>query len=705
VRYDASVTCQRCGSPLADDAIFCGSCGTRADGPPPLPGFEDVAARPLRTPSPPVSPRSPAPATFPDDLVVYRARLQSVFGYPDFRRGQAEVLAHLARRDVLGVMPTGSGKSLCYVLPALEVGRTLVVSPLIALMQDQVEALQSTGVPATFINSSLGRAEQNSRYRDFIEGRAPLLFVAPERFANQRFVDGLCSAGINLFVIDEAHCISEWGHDFRPDYLALGAVRERLGAPRTLALTATADPRVRRDILARLGVAGRADEVLTTFDRPNLHLGVVPVTSDGERLDWLVRYARTRRNVEGTAAALAAAGVPALAYHAGMAAGDRARIQRRFITGEVPVLVATNAFGMGIDKPDVRYVVHTHLPGRIEAYYQEAGRAGRDGDPAECTLLYARRDAALQRRFIDQAHPDQHELRRIWWRLIELQEGAGDRPLQYGDAVDATSSEGLPVALTALRAAGLIDPAVLRLTSMDRDALLDVTPIEERRRYAESRLAQMIEYAETSGCRRALILRYFGEESPDRCTNCDNCRGNGVSSAPEYPLDLFNDLLDARAGLARASGRPPYLVFEERTAREIATYRPRTQDALLDVWGMGETRYRWFGERLLDLVASWEEQHPEAAPAPRRPRGAGASAAEAEVAYDDPLYQRLRAWRLERARNDGVPAYTLFSDRTARELAARRPVDEDALRSVWGMGDARIREFGRDLLAVITAED
>ncbi|MGE0134814.1 MAG: RecQ family ATP-dependent DNA helicase [Dehalococcoidia bacterium] len=712
------MTCLRCGSPLEDGAVFCPSCGTRADGPAPLPGFETAVARPSAPapPRPAVAPRPAASPDLPADLDVYRARLQSVFGYPDFRRGQAEVLTHLARRDVLGVMPTGSGKSLCYVLPSLEVGRTLVVSPLIALMQDQVEALQATGVPATFINSSLGRSEQNARYRDFIEGRAPLLFVAPERFANQRFVDGLSAAGVNLFVIDEAHCISEWGHDFRPDYLALGAVRERLGAPRTLALTATADPLVRRDILARLGVSGRADEVLTTFDRPNLHLGVVHVNSDGERLDWLVRYARrhrgqagivyarTRRNVEDTAAALVAAGVPALAYHAGMPAGERARVQRRFITGDVPVLVATNAFGMGIDKPDVRYVVHTHVPGRIEAYYQEAGRAGRDGDPAECTLLYARRDAALQRRFIDQAHPDERELRRIWWRLIELQEWAGDRPVQYNDALEASSTEGLPVALTALRASALIEPGMLRLTSRDRDAVLDISPIEERRRYAESRLAQMIEYAETSGCRRALILRYFGEDAPDRCANCDNCRGQGIPAAPDYPIDLFNDLLDTRADIARASGRPPYLVFEERTAREIATYRPRSQDALLDIWGMGETRFRWFGDRLLSVVARWEGLHPEAARAPARPRAARPTSNEAEVAYDDPLYQRLRAWRLQRARDEGVPAYTLFSDRTARELAARRPLDEDALRAVWGMGDARVREFGQDLLAVISAD-
>ncbi len=716
------MTCQSCSAPLNTGDIFCPACGTRADGPAPLPGFEAPpaprpATRAPHTTAAVASVPAAVGAAFPADLEAYRTRLHDVFGYPDFRSGQADVLTALGGQDVLGVMPTGSGKSLCYVLPALEVGRTLVVSPLIALMQDQVEALQAVGVAATFINSSLDRPEQNRRYRDFIEGRNHLLFVAPERFANQRFVDGLHAAGIRLFVIDEAHCISEWGHDFRPDYLALGAVRERFGSPRTLALTATADPLVRRDILVRLGIAGRAAEVVTTFDRPNLHLGVVPVDNDRERLDWLVRYtrerngqsgivyARTRRNVDDTAAALAAAGVQASPYHAGMSPGDRARTQRRFITGEVPVLVATNAFGMGIDKPDVRYVVHTHLPGRIEAYYQEAGRAGRDYEPAECTLLYGRRDVALQRRFIDQAHPSDAELRRLWWRLTELQALAGDRPLTYGEAQESISNDGLATALTAFRASGLIEPATLRLRTLDRDADLDASAIEERRRYAESRLAQMVEYAETSGCRRALILRYFGEETEARCSNCDNCRGNGIPAGPDYPADLFNALLDLRTELARDAGRPPYMVFEERTAREIATYRPRSEDALLEAWGMGETRLRWFGQRLLDCVARWESEHPEAPPSPARPRPSrGAPAHGPEVAFDDPLYQRLRAWRLQRAREVGVPAYTLFTDRTARELVAVRPADEEALRAVWGMGDARVRDFGMDLLEVIRNE-
>ena len=706
------VNCTACDAAMEADAVFCDECGTRGDGPPLLSGLEALA----ESLAPPYEAAGRF-EDFPSGLDAYRERLQQQFGYPDFRSGQADVLAQLATGNVLGVMPTGAGKSLCYVLPALEVGRTLVVSPLIALMQDQVESLQAAGVAATFINSTIGRDEQNRRYRDFIDGRTALLYVAPERFANVRFVDGLRAAGVRLLVIDEAHCISEWGHDFRPDYLALGLVRERLGAPRTLALTATADPLVRRDILVRLGVAEAAREVVTTFDRPNLRLAVVPVQDDRARLDWLLRYtreragqsgliyARTRKNTEETAAALVAAGVRAVAYHAGMATPDRARAQRRFITGEIPVLVATNAFGMGIDKPDVRYVVHTHVPGRIEAYYQEAGRGGRDGEPAECTLLYAQRDASLQRRFITQAHPDLQGLRGIWHRLVEAQVLAGERALTGMETQEAIPYDGLPAALTALRASGLVEPGVVRLISLDPEAALDATPIDDRRRYAESRLRQMIEYAETPRCRRALVLRYFGEQPPERCEGCDNCTSETTHTSVGYPEELFSALLALRDRLARESNRPPYMVFEERTAREIATYRPRSPEALLRTWGVGSVRAQWFGDSVLGLVKQWEQAHPDEPPAEERvleqAEGRGQASDGPEVVFDDPLFQRLRAWRRDRAQSDGVPAYTLFTDRTAREIAAVRPRDEAGLRGIWGLGESRIRTFGAELLELL----
>ena len=622
---------------------------------------------------------------FHAEIEPYRQILRQTFGYPEFRDGQADVLGAMAEQDVLAVMPTGSGKSLCYVLPALTVGRVLVVSPLIALMQDQVESLNAAGVSATFINSNIDRNERNERYVEFIEGRVPLLYLSPEGLQNQRLVDGLRRHGVNLLAIDEAHCISQWGHDFRPEYLALGELRERLGRPRTLALTATADPAVRSDVLVRLGIDGEARTVVTSFDRPNLSFSVVPIAGVSEREQWLQRYAmeregqtgivyvRTRRGTEDVAERLRVAGVTAEAYHAGMEREERTAVQRRFTVGETPVIVATNAFGMGIDKPDVRYVVHFNLPGRLESYYQEAGRAGRDGDSAECVLLYARRDRAAQQRFIDDAHAG----------------GAMGVEGAFSDSVGAD------------------DPA----------AASDPQAVEEHRKYAEDRLAQMVEYAEVMQCRRAMVLRYFGEQSPDECGNCDSCLGTASQAGPAYPADLYAAILAFRSQLAKGSGREPYAIFEARTAEELATHRPCSDAELLATWGIASTRAEWFGVELLRLIDDWEQEHPDAPErAPRddqrrsdvgrgAARGASTARAEAEsaaaISPGDPLYEHLRGWRRERASADGVPAYTLFSDRTLRELAASRPRDRSALLAVWGLGEQRVERFGDDLLAAL----
>ena len=605
---------------------------------------------------------------FPTDLEGYRERLRTTFGYPDLRDGQEQVLAGLAETDVLGVMPTGSGKSLCYVLPALEVGRTLVVSPLIALMHDQVRSLTQVGVGAAFLNSSVSSAEKNARYRDFVEGRIPLLYMAPEGLRNAKLIAGLRRHGVNLLAIDEAHCISQWGHDFRPDYLTLGEVREQLGSPRLLALTATADPRVRADIAARLGLSGAMREVVTSFDRPNLDLTVARLDGVRRRIDWVVGFARehagqsgivyvrTRSRTQEVAAALVDGGVRAEAYHAGLPQRQRTAVQDRFDAGETPVIVATNAFGMGVDKPDVRYVIHFNLPGRIEAYYQEAGRAGRDGEPAECVLLYAQHDRAAQQWFINEAHPNDDRVREVWSQLlVDTDLARGDGRLE--DVV--RPSDQANNVLGALRASGLVAPAALHILSRDPDARIDTRAIAEHRADAETRLARMVEYATTKRCRRAVILGYFGEAASARCENCDNCRpsaGGGRGSradasgrdrreAPADDLGEGGEVLAAelrawRLARARADGVPAYVVFGNQTLQELVRRRPRSQAALLQVEGIGRVRAERYGRDLLAVFATQTESATETGGSLAADESLGERIRTVLEAEDGPMYAR-----------------------------------------------------------------
>jgi ATP-dependent DNA helicase RecQ len=408
--------------------------------------------------------------------------LRTRFGFPDFRPGQRAICQHVTDGlDALVVMPTGAGKSLCYQLPALaRGGTTLVVSPLLALMKDQVDALQARGVRATAINSSITSEERRRRLDGLRRGEFELVYVAPERFGDH-FIRALANVDLRLLAIDEAHCLSQWGHDFRPDYLRLGKVREALGRPPTVALTATATPEVQDDIVHTLGL-GDARRYIQGFDRPNLSLEVIEVDRGEDKLRILADicapgpalvYCATRKNVEKVAGALRSAGLPAGMYHAGMDHNARKAAQEDFMAGRLPIVVATNAFGMGVDKSDIRTIVHHDLPGTIEAYYQEIGRAGRDGRPSRVALLFRDSDRRTQEFFIRMSHPPAEQVRAVYEALLTRQTNPvwatlGELANDVPD--DEVNERTVGSCLYALQREG----AIRRIPPADREAVLSL---------------------------------------------------------------------------------------------------------------------------------------------------------------------------------------------------------------------------------------
>lgn len=685
-----------------------------------------------------------------------RRVLRESFGYDAFRPGQERAVgAVLGRRDTLVILPTGGGKSICYQVPALMLpGLTVVISPLISLMKDQVDALEARGLPATFINSTLTPNEVADRFARAAHGEYKLVYLAPERFDVGSAAERLRAVGVSLLAVDEAHCISEWGHDFRPSYLRIHQVRERLGTPPTIALTATATSEVRRDIVRQLALV-EPETVITGFDRRNLRYSVVRTRTESDKDHALTQalhqseglavvYASTRRAVERIAQMLGRRKIRAVGYHAGLDDSHRRDVQEAFMREEARVIVATNAFGMGIDKPNVRLVVHHAMPGTLEAYYQEAGRAGRDGLQSECVLLHAFRDRFTHEFFIKSAYPERETVEAVYRELRRAADASGLagvspadiasltrssikereaesalRVLAQGGAVlkEAASSSRLWVRLLATperirrelgngneaerellralwRAAGsriqtgaAIDPdglppgfgGALGVSSLletlqarqfvvwertgggirlrDPAAPLshfriDWDALDRHRRADMNKLDSMQRYAYATSCRRGFLLRYFGDPAAMRsCDGCDVCMGTQLS-VEGTRADQDEEAHSTPRSVVKRSGggRRP----RQPRSKEKAT----ASDAALP-----------------------DEIDPSA--------------------VDPLLVGALRSLRTSIARQEKLPAYCIFPDRTLVEMAARKPGSMDALAAVHGVGPAKLEKYGERFLGAI----
>jgi ATP-dependent DNA helicase RecQ len=689
--------------------------------------------------------------------------LDKYFGFREFREPQGEVISGILNgQDVFVVMPTGGGKSLCYQLPAiLRDGITVVVSPLVALMKDQVDALVARGLSATLINSTLTGAEQQQRIRRMREGEFKLVYIAPERFRSRSFLQALGQITIGLFAIDEVHCMSQWGHDFRPDYFRLGSVLEELGRPQVAAFTATATPEVRADIVKRLGL--EAPSVFVAgFSRPNLRFMVTEIERESDkynRLRDLVRrhrtgivYCATRKRVDLVSEELKSWGIRVVSYHGGIEDAAREEAQNQFAQNNCDVVVATNAFGMGIDRADLRFVVHFEIPGSLEAYYQEAGRAGRDGEPAECELLFNYADTRIQDFFIDGNNPSVELIRNVYLLLRNMANEQGEVERSIHDIAARLDHENNEMsvhsAITILDRHGVIDrydipgkrvrgTRLLERNLQPFQLPIDIAALREKEKRDRAKLKAMVDYAYGRECRQKIILRYFGEIDYTTCGACDRCssvRSKNIRPPTEEELLVVRKALSGvarmcyrtKAGFMPRFGRnrviqvlvgshgkevldagltelTTYGLLKEKSTNYLHELFREMEEAKL-IYSTGG-QYPMIGLADLGIAvmqnsASFDLVWPDERRARKQKEVLGSL--EIEAPFDRELFEVLRKTRAILAQEQGgVPHYLIFPDETLKAFARLKPGAIESARRIRGVGEVKAIKYMGSFLSAI----